>query len=228
MQAPQRAVISASVGPLSQAWKDKDLGRINKIYHRSSINQLIFASALFCLIWLNFDDVVSTFGLQEGYRHAKWIFFFLGLTKIVDMGTGVNSQIIGTSIHWRFEFISGLILLALMLPLTWQLARYMGPVGPAISNLVAFTIYNAMRYFFLWNKFKMQPFTWKTLQTLVLAFAVYLVCYWLMKEQQGFGWILLRSALFGLLFVAGMWLLKLTPDAGPVLQTVQKKLRLRR
>ena len=43
IQAPQRGIISASIGPLSQAWKEKDYGTINRIYQRSSINQL------FCL-----------------------------------------------------------------------------------------------------------------------------------------------------------------------------------
>ncbi len=35
IQAPQRGVISASIGPLSQAWKDKDYDRIRQVYQRS-------------------------------------------------------------------------------------------------------------------------------------------------------------------------------------------------
>ena len=93
------------------------------------------------------------------------ISFFIGIYKIIDMGTGLNAQIIATSTYWRFEFMSGLILFAIIMPLNWQLTRYLGLIGPPISSLVAFTVYNAIRYFFLWNKFKMQPFTWKTLLT---------------------------------------------------------------
>src|SRR5215207_2080460 len=169
MQAPQRAIISASLGPLSQAWKVKDYPKINRIYHRSSINQLIFSSALFCLIWLNFDDGITTFHLQENYRGAKWIFFYIGLARIIDMGTGLNSQIIGTSTFWRFEFFSGMLLLLITLPLNYQLTRHLGAIGPAISNLISFTIYNAVRYFFLLRKFNMQPFTVNTVYTLLLV-----------------------------------------------------------
>ena len=96
IQAPQRGIISASIGPLSQAWKDKDFSKINKIYHRSSINQLLFACAMFSLIWLNFEDGIFTFNLQKDYLQAMYVFFFIGLTRIIDMGTGVNAQIIGT------------------------------------------------------------------------------------------------------------------------------------
>ena len=36
IQAPQRGVASAAIGPLSKAWKKKDYGRIGRIYRRSA------------------------------------------------------------------------------------------------------------------------------------------------------------------------------------------------
>jgi len=225
MQAPQRAVASSALGPLSQAWKDKDYGRINRIYHRSSINQLIFATAMYCLIWLNFEDGIFTFGLQRDYLSAKQVFFYIGIYKIIDMGTGLNAQIISTSNAWRFEFITGMILLAIMLPLNWLLTRELGIIGPAISSIVGLTIYNLIRFLFLWKKFNMQPFTMKSAYTLLLACGAYLVCYWLFDGHYGFGWIVLRSSLFCALFVSGMLVLKLTPDAQPVFETVKKKIK---
>jgi O-antigen/teichoic acid export membrane protein len=225
MQAPQRAVVSAATGPLSQAWKDKDYKKINLIYQRSSINQLIFAIVMFCLIWLNFDDAISTFNFQKDYAAAKWVFFVIGITRIIDMGTGVNSQIIGTSTFWRFEFISGLILLALVLPLNWQLTRYYGIMGPAYSNLISFTVYNAVRYTFLWRRFNMQPFTWKTLWAIILGVLCYVITWVLFRDINGFLPLLLRSIVFLGLFLPGMFLLKLSPDVQPVLATVRKRLK---
>lgn len=225
IQAPQRAIISASIGPLSQAWKEKDYDRINRIYQRSSINQLLFSTAMFCLIWLNFRDGVYTFGLKESYLLAESAFFFIGLTRIVDMGTGLNSQIIGTSTFWRFEFFTGLILLAVALPLNYTLTRYLGVTGPAIANLVAFTIYNGIRFVFLYRKFGMQPFTSRSAYTLLLAAGAFYLSYLLFNEQQGLQWIVLRSAVFVSIFLAGTWMLKLTPDLAPVLETVRKRFR---
>ncbi|MEZ5029726.1 MAG: hypothetical protein R2765_13185 [Ferruginibacter sp.] len=53
---------------------------------------------------VKFSDAVYSFKLQSGYIDAKWVFFYIGLMRIVDMGTGVNSQIINTSTRWRFDF----------------------------------------------------------------------------------------------------------------------------
>ena len=224
LQAIQRSTVAASISPLSTAWKNKDMGRISRIYARSCINQLIFSAGMFILIWINFDDGILTFHLQPDYLQARNIFLFIGLTKIIDMGTGVNSQIIGTSTFWRFDFITGIGLICLTLPANYFLALHLGTIGPAIADLVTFTVYNAARYIFLYRKFGMQPFTLKTLYTLLLAFAGYLACFYLFHTRHGLGWMVLRSAVFGIIYGGGVLLLRLSDDILPVLRTIQKRL----
>ena len=229
IQAPQRGIISSSMGALSQAWKDKDMKKISRIYHSSSINQLIFSVGMFALIWLNFSDGVFTFHLQAGYIDAKWVFFFIGLMRIVDMGTGVNSQIIGTSTFWRFDFLTGIILLTLTLPLNYWLTKYyFGVMGPAIANLITFTIYNTIRYWFLITKFKLQPFTLKTIYTIIMGVGAFYGCYFLFNQLHGLWGMFSRSIVFLLLFISGAFVLKLSPDLLPVWQVVQKRLGIKK
>ena len=229
IQAPQRGIISSSMASLSRAWKDKNMGKISRIYHSSSINMLIFSTGMFVLIWLNFTDGVFTFHLQKGYVDARWVFFYIGLMRIIDMGTGVNAQIIATSTRWRFDFITGLILLLITLPLNYILTKYyFGVVGPAIANLITFTVYNAIRYFFLLKKYKMQPFTDKTIYTVILAVAGYYGCYFLFHQMEGFAGIIVRSTVFVLFFGAGSLILKLSPDILPVWATMKKKLGIKK
>jgi O-antigen/teichoic acid export membrane protein len=226
IQAPQRGIIAASISHLSRAWKDKNIQKIQRIYLRSSINQLIFACGIFVLIWLNFTDGVKNFHLQSAYDQAKPVFLFLGLWRIVDMGTGVNSQIIGTSIFWRFEFLTGMILLAITLPLNYFLAKKLGVIGPAIATLISYSIYNAIRYIFLLRKFKLQPFNYKTGLTLLLALAGYYCSYILFSHIHGFAAMAMRSLVFLIIYIAGTLLLKLSPDVIPVWNTLKKKLAI--
>jgi O-antigen/teichoic acid export membrane protein len=226
IQAPQRGIISASISHLSRAWKDKDFPRIQLIYQRSSINQLIFACGIFVLIWINFTDAVKNFHLKPEYVQAQPVFLFLGLWRIIDMGTGLNSQIIGTSTRWRFEFITGIILLAITLPLNYILAKKMGVVGPAIATLVSYIVYNTIRYFFLLRKFNMQPFSIKTLLTLVLAITGYYLTYLLFSHIHGFFAMTIRSLFFIGFYIGGALFLKLSPDVIPVWNTLRKKLTI--
>jgi O-antigen/teichoic acid export membrane protein len=224
VQAPQRAVISAAVGPLSRSWKDKDYDRIKRIYSRSSINQLIFAVGMFVLIWINFTDGVVTIIQRQPYLDAKPVFLFIGIMRVIDLGTGINAQIIGTSVYWRFEFLTGIILLGLALPLNYILTKKYGIEGTAFSNLFALIVYNSIRYAFLYRKFNMQPFTVKTVYTLLLGLAAYFVCHFLFNQYFGFGWIVLRSTAFVGIYLTGVILLNLSPDVKPVLQTIGKRI----
>jgi O-antigen/teichoic acid export membrane protein len=223
IQAPQRALQPAAIGPLSQAWKDKDYGRIDRIYRRSSITQLIFSVGMFALMLLNWRDGIITFGFPLPYVDSITVFVFIGLARIVDMGTGVNTQVIATSIYWRFDFFSGLILLALTLPMNYWLARELGVVGPAVADLVTFAVYNAIRWAFLYRKFRMQPFTIHTIYTLLLGAGCYAICYFAFNRFQGLLWLFLRSLTFVALYVTGVVGLKLSDDILPVWQTIRKR-----
>lgn len=225
IQAPQRGIISASIGPLSRAWKDKDIEKIGRIYQRSSINQLIFSVGMFSLILMNFTDGIFTFSMKETYTQALPVFIFIGLMRILDMGTGLNSQIIATSTYWRFEFFTGIILLATALPLNYFLTKNYGVIGPAISNLIALTIYNGIRYTFLLKKMKLQPFTAKTLYTVILGMACFAICYFAFNKFMGIQWIVIRSFTFIILFGAGVFFLKLTPDLFHVIDTIKKRVK---
>ena len=227
IQAPQRGIISASIPHLSKAWKDKNMDLLQKVYQRSSINLLIFACGIFLLIWLNFTDGIITFGVKPSYLDAAWIFFLLGLTKIIDMGTGVNAQIIGTSTYWRFELISGVILLSVMLPLTYILTKQYGLIGPAIAALVSISVYNIIRIIFLWKKFRLFPLTMQSLYTLLLAGSCYAVCYFAFKEMHGFTGMFVRSIVFIALYATGVISMKLSPDIQPVVLTIKKRLGIK-
>jgi O-antigen/teichoic acid export membrane protein len=229
IQAPQRGIISSSVAALSKAWKDKDIKKIDRIYHSSSINQLIFSVGMFALIWLNFSDAIPAFHMQSGYKEAMWVFFYIGLMRIIDMGTGVNSQIIGTSTYWRFDFVTGIILLSITLPLNYILTKYYyGVMGPAIANLVTFTIYNTIRYLFLFRKFNLQPFTKRTFYAIILGLASFYCCYFLFDKMDGFPGMVIRSVVFLVLFVSGSFFFKLSPDIIPVWHAFQKRLGIKK
>jgi O-antigen/teichoic acid export membrane protein len=228
IQVPQRGIIAASIAHLSKAWKDKNKELIQRIYQRSSINQLIFACGLFSLIILSFTDAVTTFQLKGTYLDAYYVVILLGLAKVVDMGTGVNAQVIATSTYWRFEMISGVLLLVIMMPLSYFMTKEYDIVGAGLANLVSITIYNAIRITFLWKKFRFFPFTIQSLYTVLLAGACYAICHFAFINIQGLAGMFLRSIVFILLYAAGVIYMKLSPDIQPVILTIKRRLGIKK
>src|SRR5205814_3053616 len=160
------------------------------------------------------------------YLDGFYVFLLLGAVKIVDMGTGVNGQIIGTSTYWKFEMLSGVVLLLLILPLNYFLTKRYDIIGPAVANFISISIYNLIRIIFLWKKFKLFPFTKQTGFTILLTGFCFLVCYYSFSSLHGFAGLFARSITFCLLYGAGVLYLKLTPDILPVWNTIKKKIGL--
>ena len=223
VQAPQRGAIAASIPVLSKAWKDKDYKKINVIYQRSGINLLIASLGIFLLVWLSYEDAVNTFKLKPAYLESAWIFFFLGMARVIDLGTGVNSQIIGTSTFWRFEFVSGMVLLALAVPLNYLLVKEFGIIGAGYSNLISMAVYNSIRLAFLKKKFNMHPFSYKTIYAVVTAFVCYGICYYTFLSLHGLLGMLVKSTVFAALFGGAIIYFDLSPDVLPVIGSIRKR-----
>lgn len=161
MEIPQRSITAVTIPVLSEAWRNKNLNSIRNIYRKSVANLLVIGLAMFCLLLLNVHNLAVFLG--KNYAGIETTVFFLGISKLIDLGTGANTQIISTSNFWKADFITNVIYTIVALPLNYILISKYGFNGAAYSMLIAMVFYNAMRFGFLWYKFKLQPYTWKEL-----------------------------------------------------------------
>jgi O-antigen/teichoic acid export membrane protein len=228
LQAPFRSIVAVTIPVLSRAWKQKDHKEISRIYKRSSINLLSFALFAFFCIWLNLTQAIEYFGINPKYLDARWVFFLLGIVTIIEMGTGVNGQIIGTSSYWRFELWTSLLLTLLIIPLSYTLTTRYGLIGPAVANLVSFSVYNFVRFWFLWKKFAMQPFSGKTVEVLILATATYLPVYFLLNDINGLLGLFTRTIAFAVPFLLIAYYRNISPDLKPVVYALLKRARIQK
>lgn len=223
IQVPQRSIQSISVGYLSQAWKDKNYKEINRIYTRSCINLLLLGLFIFGNVWLNAKHGMEVLNLQKEYAAGLSVILIVGFARIIDAGTGVNGFVIGTSTFWKFDFLSGVILLSFRLPLTWILIKHYGIIGSATAELISLSVYNFIRFEFIRRKFNMQPFNAKTLYAILLCIAAYALSYFLWNGIQGWIGIILRSCIFSLILIGGTIAFKISPDATQLFNNAKLK-----
>jgi O-antigen/teichoic acid export membrane protein len=223
MQAPIRSMAAVTIPHLSRFWKEKNITEIARIYKRSSINLLAFSLFIFFFVLLNFTHVIHTFNINPEYLEGEIVFVIVGLVLIVELGTGLNGQIIGTSSFFRFELWTSILLTAMIIPLSYFLTIKYGLLGPAIANLVSFTIYNAIRIVFLQKKFNMQPFSSKTIEIILIASISFIIVHFALQNQEGIWFIILRSLLFSILFIVPTYLRNISPDVKQVLETLKNR-----
>jgi len=205
LEIPQRSLNSISIPVLATSWKNKDFANIKHIYHKSVSNLLAIGLLLFGLIWLNTDNLVNFLNWVSnkeagGYDAISKLIFILGLAKLIDLATGVNSQIIGTSNFWKFDFFTNLFYILLSLPLNYYLIKNYNLEGLAYSNLIALCLYNSIRFLFLYKKFKLQPYTYKHGLFLVLSIGLILLVHQIPSVNNIVANIFLQSGVFGISF----------------------------
>jgi O-antigen/teichoic acid export membrane protein len=205
LEIPQRSLNSITIPILAESWKNKDMANIKNIYHKSVSNLLAIGLLLFGLIWLNIDNLVAFLNLISnkyggGYDELPKLIFILGLAKLIDLATGVNGQIIGTSNFWKFDFYTNLFYIVLSLPLNYFLIKNYGLEGLAFSNLVALTLYNSIRFGFLYKKFNLQPYTWRHGTFLITSIILMLLVHQLPIINNFFLNIFIQSATFSVSF----------------------------
>ena len=205
LEIPQRSLNSISIPVLASSWKNKDFANIKHVYHKSVSNLLAIGLLLFGLIWLNTDNLIAFLNWVShkeagGYDAIVKLIFILGLAKLIDLATGVNSQIIGTSNFWKFDFYTNLFYILLSLPLNFYLIKNYNLEGLAYSNLIALTLYNSIRFSFLYFKFNLQPYTYKHGLFLLLSIGLILLVHQIPTANNIIANILLQSTVFVLSF----------------------------
>ena len=194
---PKRSMQSAASATIAKAWKERDTGRIERLYKKSAATLLIAGLVIFGLIWLNLDDIFRLY--KPEYRAGKYVVLLVGLANLTDLGTGLNQDILINSKIWRLNFVLNVSLIILFLVVTYLMVLHFGMMGSAYSFIISISLYNLMRFLLIWWKFNMQPFSVKTIFVLLAALVAYFVAADLLPQTTS---VFLNMALRSLIFLA--------------------------
>lgn len=220
---PQRSISAIGLPVLAQAWKERDMKKIDEVYTKSSLLQLIYGLFIFIGIWLNIDSFFKL--LPDGYSAGKYVVLYLCLARVIDMGTGLNSQVLATSRFWRYDLYSSTVFLALSFPLNYFLIRDFGMIGSGYAELISIFVFNLIRYVFIWMKFGLQPFTLNTVKAIGVGLLAYLSAMWIPFMIHPIIDIAIKGALFAVVFGALILVLRVSEDINSTVTSTINKLR---
>ncbi len=222
---PFGAVIGITSPIISQAMKDGNITEVKEIYQKSSLNLLIVGLLVFLLIWLSLEDIFSIMKNTETLRTGKYVVFFLGIAKLIDLATSVNGQIIAFSKHFRVNFYTILCLAVFNVIFNITMIPIFGIAGAAIATLSSLTAFNLVKLAFIQYKFKIQPFSWNTLKLFLIAGIVYVLTWLIPHYGHPVLMILVRSILFASLYSTTILYLKISPDLNELVFGFYAKIR---
>jgi len=228
VEIPRRAIAQISVPVISEAWKNNHLHIIKDIYQKTSVNLMIAGALLALLIFFNVQDLFAFMPKGEVYRQGIYVVVFISIARFVDMTSGANQEILLYSKYYRFTLFSNLILAVMVIGTNALLIPIYQLNGAALATLISIIIYNFIRFAFLLWKFKIQPFNQKTIWTLALIGLTAMVGYALSFIQiHPIVNIAIKSIGITSVFIAGVWILKLSEDISLFAQKLMANIKQR-
>ncbi len=221
MEVPQRSITSISVPVLAEAWKNKDLAHIKRVYTKSVRNLLIIGLVLFSIFWLNTHNLGKYLG--KDFSGIEKLVLLMGIGKLIDLGTGANAQIIATSSYWKVDFTTNVLYTILALPLNYILISKYGLIGAAYSTLISLTFYNAMRFGFLWYKFKMQPYSWQNFLVVAIALVCTAIVHIIPKNSSPVIDTIIRTTAFIVLFTPAIYFTNISEEINDLIRNYLNK-----
>ncbi len=237
IEIPMRAMMQISAPIVAEAVAADDRQTLLSLYQKSSITQLIAGGLIFGGVWINVENIFAIMPQGQAFLAGKYVIFWIGLSKLFDLATSINGIIINNSKYYRVSLYLMAVLAVLAIVSNRIFIPDYGVNGAAFATALSLFLYNALMLIFVWVKFRMQPFQWNTFKLLI----VFLFSLWVNSLITGleYNWpvlsgmpavlvatlpvlfdLILRSAVFFLVFGGLCWGLKISPDLNETIKNL--------
>ncbi len=170
IDVPRKALSGVSSPLLSEALEKNDRPTVEMIYKKSALIQLVVGVYLLAGVWACVDYLFLIMPNGAGFAGGKYVILILGIARLTDMATGLNSEIITYSHLYRFNFPSVISLAVFTILGNLLIVPRFGYIGTAWVTLASMVLYNLVKLFFIYQKLGVQPLQWKMMQALIFGF----------------------------------------------------------
>ena len=156
------------------------------------------------------------------YATGKYVVLFIAMAKLFDMATSINEEIIAYSEYYHYALSVMLLLVGLtVLTNLWLIPIY-GIVGSAMATAITIFLYNVAKFFIIYAKFKIQPFSVATLKVILVSILVFLANQCLPSLQNLFSDLIIRSVLVSILYIGMIYVVKASEDINTLIHQIVK------
>ena len=221
VQMPQRTITQILLPLLGEHWKENNLQKIGELYKKSSLQLVIASGFLVMLLFINIDTFLGQ--LPTAYHAAKWVVVLMCFSKLIDMATSINGEIIQTSKFYKFNLYLIVALLFFTIVANYFLIPIYGLIGAAIATTLTNVFFNVVKYLYVYFKFNMQPFTRETALVLTLTIIIGSICFFIPLIKIWWLDIAIRTFVASVLFVLSLTTLKISPEINQLISKGWKK-----
>jgi O-antigen/teichoic acid export membrane protein len=200
IEVPKRAITQSATAIMAHSFERNDFSEIQKIYRKTSVNQLIIGALLLIGVWANLPNIFAIMPKGDQYSAGIWVVLIVGSAKLIDMTFGPSSEIIGLSKDYWFNLVVISALAILIIISNMLLIPRYGINGAAFGTLFSLVIYNVLKFFIIQSRLKLNPFTWNTGKVLLIALFIYFLNTLLPTLENPLIDLIIRSGLITIIY----------------------------
>lgn len=212
IDVPRRAISGITAPIISEAMRLENYEKVAEIYKKSALTQLIVGVYLLAGVWSCIDFVYQIMPNGDQFVSGKYVVLILGLVKLVDMATGVNSEIISYSKYYMFNLYALIVLAVLNIGLNLYLINEYQIIGAAFATLISMVIFNSLKLIFIYKKIQIQPFQKEMLYVLTFALLAWFTASVVPNTPSVYLNILMKGVIVTLIFAFLIIKFKISPD----------------
>lgn len=148
---PSRILISILTPKFAELWRLKKNEELQDLFQKGTLAQFTIGSVILGLICINLDLVFYFLG--NDFKDGVNLLIVLLIARQLDLFFGLNSELLGTSNAWKFNFFSYISLIIILIPLNYFLIKAFGLIGSGFSSLFAYLFFNISRTIFIKKRF---------------------------------------------------------------------------
>lgn len=196
MSVPEKSLTQISLPVISSLFSQKKMEEIQTIYRKTAVNQFFLGAAIFMGVWVNVDLLMHLLG--EKFGTTTLVFLFLGLGKLVDLLTSINTGILVVSEKYKYNLALQILLVVLAIALNLLLIPGYGMEGAAIATAISFLINNTIKTILVYKWYRMHPFSSAILKVILFLLPFFALNFLHLSDNL---WLesIWKTALYGVL-----------------------------
>lgn len=159
IEIPSRSLSAISNPFAAEAIKVGDKEKLQELYRDIALYQMLIGGFIFILIWVNIDFIFRIIPNTPIYSQGKWVVFFLGMSKVVEMTFNYGNAVIKYSKYYYYSIAIAFLLTALTILTNLYFIPRLGMSGAAIATLISSIVGYGISQVIIKLKLKITPFS---------------------------------------------------------------------
>lgn len=198
MEVPINSLERISNTVAANSWATNDIHNIKKIYYDSVRILMLIGGYLMCGLICCSNSIFQL--LPPEFEIGKSCMIVMALCSFLNLSTGINSTIIGTSHKYFVLSLFLFVLISSSIITNSILIPKYGIIGSAYSTLISIGTYNLLKVIYLWYRLKMLPYNKTSLIIISTILVSFFIVYFIPDLSNPYFNILLKGLLITIIF----------------------------